>query len=130
MNVPRPPNLLGSFLESAVLSRSSLLGRAVHAHILRTHDTPLPSFLCNHLVNMYSKLDLPNSAQLVLSLTNPRTVVTWTSLISGCVHNRRFTSALLHFSNMRRECVLPNDFTFPCVGGGVYLLVRGLLSGI
>ncbi|ESW15257.1 hypothetical protein PHAVU_007G057700 [Phaseolus vulgaris] len=114
MNAPSP-NLLGSLLESAVSTHSSLLGRAVHALILRTHDTPLSSFLCNHLVNMYSKLDRLNSAELLLSLTNPRTVVTWTSLISGCVHNRRFTSAFLHFSNMRRESVLPNDFTFPCV---------------
>ncbi|BAT94075.1 hypothetical protein VIGAN_08064500 [Vigna angularis var. angularis] len=114
MNAPSP-NLLGSLLESAVSTRSSLLGRSVHALILRTHDTPLSSFLCNHLVNLYSKLDRINSAEILLSLTNPRTVVTWTSLISGCVHNRRFTSALLYFSNMRRECVLPNDFTFPCV---------------
>ncbi|KAK7280118.1 hypothetical protein RJT34_25180 [Clitoria ternatea] len=114
MNV-HSQNLLGSLLESAVSTHSSLLGRAVHAHIIRTHDTPLPSFLCNHLVNMYSKLDHLNSAQRVLSLTHPRNVVTWTSLISGCVHNARFLSALLHFSNMRRECVPPNDFTFPCI---------------
>ncbi|KAJ1423819.1 Tetratricopeptide-like helical domain superfamily [Sesbania bispinosa] len=110
-----PPNLLGCLLESAVSTHSSLLGRAVHAHIIKTHDTPLPSFLCNHLVNMYSKLDHLNSAQHVLSLTNTRTVVTWTSLISGCVQNGRSIAALRHFSNMRRECVHPNDFTFPCV---------------
>ncbi|XP_020227035.1 pentatricopeptide repeat-containing protein At4g14850 [Cajanus cajan] len=115
MNVlPPNPNLLASLLESALSTHSPLLARAVHALILKTHDPPLPSFLCNHLVNTYSKLDLLNSAQLVLSLTNPRTVVTWTSLISGCVRNRRFASALLHFSNMRRDSVPPNDFTFPC----------------
>ncbi|KAL5070092.1 hypothetical protein RYX36_020979 [Vicia faba] len=110
-----PQNLLGSLLESAVSSRCSTLGRAVHAHIIRTHDTPLPSFLSNHLVNMYSKLDLLNSAQFVLSLTHLPTVVTWTSLISGCVHNRRFLAAILHFTNMRRDNVYPNDFTYPCV---------------
>ncbi|MED6134248.1 Pentatricopeptide repeat-containing protein [Stylosanthes scabra] len=64
---------------------------------------------------MYSKLDHLTSAQRVLSLTTTRIVVTWTSLISGCVRNSRFVCALLHFSNMRRECVPPNDFTFPCV---------------
>ncbi|CAL5209681.1 unnamed protein product [Lathyrus oleraceus] len=110
-----PQNLLGSLLESSVSTRCSILGRAVHAHIIRTHDTPLPSFLSNHLVNMYSKLDLLNSAQHVLSLTHLPTVVTWTSLISGCVHNRRFLAAILHFTNMRRDSVYPNDFTYPCV---------------
>ncbi|XP_027363024.1 pentatricopeptide repeat-containing protein At4g14850 [Abrus precatorius] len=114
MNV-HPPNLLGCLLESAVSTHSPVLGRAVHAQIIKTHHTPLPSFLCNHLINMYSKLDLLNSAQHVFSLTHLRTVVTWTSIISGCVQNRRFIPALLHFSNMRRECVPPNDFTFPCV---------------
>ena len=110
-----PPNLLGSLLESAVSTRSSFLGRVVHAQIIKTLDHPIPSFLCNHLVNMYSKLDHLNSAQHVLSLSNDRTVVTWTSLIAGCVQNGQFAAALLHFSNMRQECVQPNDFTFPCV---------------
>ncbi|CAL0324472.1 unnamed protein product [Lupinus luteus] len=109
------PNLLGSLLESAVSSHCSLLGRVVHAYIIKNHDIPLPSFLSNHLINMYSKLDHLNSAQLVLSLTHLRSVVTWTSLISGCVQNRHFITSLIHFSNMCRDSVFPNDFTFPCV---------------
>ncbi|XP_059649584.1 pentatricopeptide repeat-containing protein At4g14850 [Cornus florida] len=108
------PNALASLVESAVSTHSSVLGRAAHAQIIKTLEAPLPSFLYNHLINMYSKLDLPNSAQLVLSLTPNRSVVTWTALIAGSVQNGRFTSALLHFSTMRRECVQPNDFTFPC----------------
>ncbi|KAJ7954880.1 Pentatricopeptide repeat-containing protein [Quillaja saponaria] len=108
------PNSLGSLVESAILTRSSLLGRAVHAQIIKTLNYPLPSFLSNHLVNLYSKLNLLKSAQLVLSLTPYRTVVTWTSLISGSVQNGHFMSALLHFGNMLHECIQPNDFTFPC----------------
>ncbi|OVA05441.1 Pentatricopeptide repeat [Macleaya cordata] len=108
------PNALGSLVESAVLTQSSRIGRATHAQIIKTLTIPLPSFLSNHLVNLYSKLDLPNSAQLVLSLTPDRSVVTWTALISGSVQNGHFSSALLHFSNMRRESIQPNDFTFPC----------------
>ncbi|CAI8610942.1 unnamed protein product [Vicia faba] len=37
------------------------------------------------------------------------------TLISGCVHNRHFLAAILHFTNMRRHNVYPNDFTYPCV---------------
>ncbi|XP_016474252.1 pentatricopeptide repeat-containing protein At4g14850-like [Nicotiana tabacum] len=108
---------LGSLIESAVSTQSLLLGRAVHAHITRTLEPPFPPFLSNHLINLYSKLDAPDSAQLLLSLTPTRyrSVVTWTALIAGSVQSGHFTSALLHFSNMRRECVQPNDFTFPCL---------------
>ena len=107
-------NSLVSLIESAVSTHSPHLGRAIHAQIIKTLDPLLPSFVSNHLVNMYSKLDLPNSAQLVLSLTPTRSVVTWTSLIAGCVQNGHFASALLHFANMSRDCIQPNDFTFPC----------------
>lgn len=65
---------------------------------------------------MYSKLDLPDSAQLVLQLTpdHHRSVVTWTSLIAGFVQNGHFSDALFCFSRMRSEGIEPNDFTFPC----------------
>ncbi|KAL8158214.1 hypothetical protein AgCh_002779 [Apium graveolens] len=66
---------------------------------------------------MYSKLDLPNSAQLAFQLTpdHHRSVVTWTSLISGFVQNGHFVDALLCFSRMRVDSIWPNDHTFPCV---------------
>ncbi|KAG5620295.1 hypothetical protein H5410_005513 [Solanum commersonii] len=110
-------NALGWLIESALSTQSLLLGRAVHAHIIRTIESPFPPFLSNHLINFYSKLDSPNTAQLLLSLTPPRfrSVVTWTALIAGSVQNGHFTSALLHFSDMRRQSVQPNDFTFPCL---------------
>ncbi|KAL8209815.1 hypothetical protein R6Q57_006547 [Mikania cordata] len=109
-------NTLVSLLQTAVSARSSVVGRATHARIIKTMDPPFPSFICNHLVNMYSKLDLLDSAQLMLSLIPPsdRSVVTWTALIAGTVQNGHFSSAILHFANMHRKSILPNDFTFPC----------------
>ncbi|CAN0856858.1 Pentatricopeptide repeat-containing protein At4g14850 [Linum grandiflorum] len=112
------PNALASLLQSAVSTRQPLRGRATHAQIIKTLSLlpphHLPAFLSNHLVSMYSKFDLPGPAELVLRLTPSRSVVTWTSLISGCVQNGHFSSALRHFSNMRRDDILPNDFTLPC----------------
>ncbi|KAJ6356467.1 hypothetical protein OIU78_004546 [Salix suchowensis] len=109
------PNSLASILETAVSTHSSLLGRATHAQILKTLQCAIPPFLSIHLISMYSKLDLPNSAQLLLQLTPTRCVVTWTALISGSVQTGYFSSALIYFSKMRRENIKPNDFTFPCV---------------
>lgn len=110
-------NAVGWLIESAVSTQSLVVGRVVHAHIIRTIEPPFPPFLSNHLINLYSKLDAPNSAQLLLSLTPPRfrSVVTWTALIAGSVQNGHFTSALVHFSHMRCQSVQPNDFTFPCL---------------
>ncbi|PHU25138.1 Pentatricopeptide repeat-containing protein [Capsicum chinense] len=110
-------NALGWLIASAVSTQSLVIGRAVHGHIIRTIEPPFPPFLSNHLINLYSKLDALNSAQLLLSLTptTSRSVVTWTALIAGSVQNGHFTSALSHFSHMRRQSVRPNDFTFPCL---------------
>ncbi|KAG8371547.1 hypothetical protein BUALT_Bualt13G0099300 [Buddleja alternifolia] len=111
------PKSLGSLVESAVSTQSTLLGRAAHAHVIKNLGLALDSTLSNHLINMYSKLDRPDNARTVLSLTpvHFRSVVTWTSLISGNVQNGHFASALSDFATMRRECVQPNDFTFPCL---------------
>ncbi|KAJ4830146.1 hypothetical protein Tsubulata_019933, partial [Turnera subulata] len=108
------PNSLAALLETAVTFRSSLIGRATHGFIVRALPSSLPPFLYTHLINMYSKLDLLNSAQLVLQLTPARCVVTWTALISGAAQNGHFSAALRHFSAMLRENIRPNDFTFPC----------------
>ncbi|KAJ8546598.1 hypothetical protein K7X08_034108 [Anisodus acutangulus] len=111
-------NDVKSLIESALSTKSLVVGRAVHGYMIRTISPPFPPFLSNHLINLYSKLDSPNSAQLLLSLIPPpsRSVVTWTALISGSVQNGHFTSALSHFSHMRRhDSVQPNDFTFPCL---------------
>ncbi|KAG5560124.1 hypothetical protein RHGRI_003422 [Rhododendron griersonianum] len=61
------PAAAASLLESAMSTHSPLLGRSTHAQILKTLSTN-PPFLSNHLIHMYSKLDLPSSAHLVLRL--------------------------------------------------------------
>ncbi|KAL6538955.1 Pentatricopeptide repeat-containing protein [Orobanche minor] len=111
------PKALASLVESAVSTRSSLLGRAAHAQVIRTLGLALNAFLSNHLINMYAKLDRPDSARILLSLTPVyfRSVVTWTAVIAGNVQNGHFASALSFFATMRRESVQPNEFTFPCL---------------
>ncbi|KAL8139542.1 hypothetical protein V2J09_005563 [Rumex salicifolius] len=103
-----------TLLSAAVSSRSPLLGRAAHAQIIKTFSPLPPPHLSNHLINMYSKLDFPTSAHLVLSLSSSSSVVAWTSLISGLVQNGHFSTALNHFSLMLCLSIMPNDYTFPC----------------
>ncbi|CAI9770755.1 unnamed protein product [Fraxinus pennsylvanica] len=65
------PKALASLVESAVSTQSILLGRAVHAHVIKTLGLDMDAFLSNYLIK-YSKLDLPLLAQLVLSYTQIR----------------------------------------------------------
>ncbi|KAK8923986.1 Pentatricopeptide repeat-containing protein [Platanthera zijinensis] len=105
---------LAGAVELAVSSGSILLGRAAHAQILKSVDPPpLPSFLSNHLINMYAKLDHPSAAALLLSLDPSPSVVSFTALISGAAQNRRPLLALRLFPVLLRSSARPNDFTLP-----------------
>ncbi|XP_068650890.1 pentatricopeptide repeat-containing protein At4g14850 [Aristolochia californica] len=109
------PNSLGAVLQSAVTARSPLLGRAAHAQVLRSLAPSIPSFLSNHLLNFYAKLDFPCHALTVLSQTRSPSVVSFTALIAGFAQNSRHVSSLRIFSAMLRSSVAPNDYTLPCV---------------
>lgn len=124
------PKSLAALVESAVSAQSPRLGRAAHARIIRVLGVALDSFLSNHLIHMYSKLDRSDSARAVLSLTpvHFRSVVTWTSLIAGDVQNGHFASAISSFTTMRYESLQPNDFTFPCLFKAAAALQSPLLG--
>ncbi|CAD6235009.1 unnamed protein product [Miscanthus lutarioriparius] len=77
------PQLLAGAVEAAIASRSPRLGRAAHARALRLLAPALPPFICAHLVNLYSKLDLPGAAAAALAADPSPTVVSYMAFISG-----------------------------------------------
>lgn len=108
------PQLLAAAVEAAIASRSPRLGRAAHARALRLLSSPtLPPFFRAHLVNLYSKLDLPAAAAAALSSDPSPTVVSFTAFISGAAQHARPLPALSAFAAMLRLGLRPNDFTFP-----------------
>ncbi|XP_020590839.1 LOW QUALITY PROTEIN: pentatricopeptide repeat-containing protein At4g14850-like [Phalaenopsis equestris] len=108
------PQAFAGAVELAVSSRSLLLGRSTHAQIIKSlYPPPVPSFLSNHLINMYAKLDLPSPAFLLLSLDPSPSVVSFTALISGAAQNNRPLLALNLFPLLLRSSLRPNDFTLP-----------------
>ncbi|PKA61399.1 Pentatricopeptide repeat-containing protein [Apostasia shenzhenica] len=138
---PNGPQALAGAIELAVSSSSLLLGRAAHAQIVKAlYPLPLPSFLSNHLINMYSKLDLPGPASLVLSLDPCPSVVSFTALISGAAQNYHPLLALRIFPLLLRSSSRPNDFTLPsvlkaaasipCAVAGIQLHAFSLKSGL
>uniref|UniRef100_A0A0D3HNE3 DYW domain-containing protein n=1 Tax=Oryza barthii TaxID=65489 RepID=A0A0D3HNE3_9ORYZ len=110
---PADPQLLAAAFESAIASRSPRLGRAAHARALRLIAPALPPFICAHLVNLYSKLDLPAAAAAALASDPHPTVVSYTAFISGAAQHGRPLPALSAFAGMLRLGLRPNDFTFP-----------------
>ncbi|RLN09237.1 pentatricopeptide repeat-containing protein [Panicum miliaceum] len=73
------PQLLAAAVETAIASRSPRLGRAAHARALRLLAPAIPPFICAHLVNLYSKLDLLGPAAAALASDPSPTVVSYTA---------------------------------------------------
>ncbi|WVZ50899.1 hypothetical protein U9M48_002106 [Paspalum notatum var. saurae] len=104
---------LAAVVEAAISARSPRLGRAAHARALRLLAPSVPPFICAHLVNLYSKLDLPGAAAAALAADPSPTVVSFTAFISGAAQHGRPVPALSAFAAMLRLGLRPNDFTFP-----------------
>ncbi|CAN1270381.1 Pentatricopeptide repeat-containing protein At4g14850 [Linum perenne] len=104
---------LCAFLNACADTLNLVLGKQLHGFVMRSGFESDVS-VSNGLIDFYGKCKEVGPAELILRLAPSHSVVTWTSLISGCVQNGHFSSALRLFSNMRREDILPNDFTLPC----------------
>lgn len=89
-----------------------LKGTSIHAYFIKGY-IPFTLFLQNHLLNMYIKCkDLTSALQLFNEMPE-RNVVSWSSVMKGCVHNGCASEALLLFSCMHHEGIVkPNEFTF------------------
>ncbi|KAE8687549.1 Pentatricopeptide repeat-containing protein [Hibiscus syriacus] len=73
------------------------------------------SMVCNALVDMYSKCGRICEAQEVFHAMPEKTIVSWTTMISGCALNGKFEEALDLFHQMRALGFKPNHITFLAV---------------
>ncbi|KAK3013892.1 hypothetical protein RJ639_009380 [Escallonia herrerae] len=82
-------------------------GRVVHGQIFR-HGFESDVFVQNGLVALYAKCGQINLARVVFDALGDRTVVSWTSIISGYAQNGQPLKALRIFSRMRELGVEPD----------------------
>uniref|UniRef100_A0A2N9IUM6 DYW domain-containing protein n=1 Tax=Fagus sylvatica TaxID=28930 RepID=A0A2N9IUM6_FAGSY len=87
--------------------RALEMGRLVHGQIFR-HGFESDVFVQNSLVAMYVKCSQPRRARTVFDGLYDRTIVTWTSIISGYAQNGEPMEALRIFSQMRQSNVNPD----------------------
>ncbi|XWS35050.1 hypothetical protein CRYUN_Cryun21dG0092900 [Craigia yunnanensis] len=71
--------------------------------------------VCNALIDMYSKCGSICDAREVFRAMPERTIVSWTSMISGCAVNGEFGEALDLFHQIRGLGFKPNHITFLAV---------------
>lgn len=102
-------------------------GREVHAQIFR-YGLESDVFVQNGLVAMYAKCGRIDCAHLVFDRICDRTVVSWTSILSGCAQNGHPLDALRIFGEMRSSDVKPDWVSLVSVLKA-YTDVEGLQQG-
>ncbi|CAA6658921.1 unnamed protein product [Spirodela intermedia] len=89
-------------------------GQALHAMVVKwSLDSHTP--VCNGLVNLYAKCGEFTSAESVFERVELKDVVTWNSLISGCLCNGLEDRAAFYFKEMSISSARPDQVTFSCL---------------
>ncbi|KAA8528394.1 hypothetical protein F0562_035749 [Nyssa sinensis] len=101
-------------LQECIDKNSVSEAQAIHAHIIKT-GTHEDLFLMTFLVNVYAKCGIMGDAHKVFDNLPRRNVVTWTSLMTGYVHNSQPELALRVFQEMLEVGAYPTSYTLGIV---------------
>ncbi|XP_054822630.1 pentatricopeptide repeat-containing protein At3g12770 [Prosopis cineraria] len=83
------------------------LSRLIHGQIFR-HGLGLDGFVQNGLVALYAKCGHIDRARVVFDGLHDRTIVSWTSIISGYAQNGKAMEALRMFDKLRKTGLRPD----------------------
>ncbi|KAI3753486.1 hypothetical protein L2E82_25540 [Cichorium intybus] len=103
--------LLSTFSEFSILEEGRRKGREVHAYVIRNGITNSNVAIGNSLINMYSKCGSITEAVSSFKLMTQKDQVSWNSIITGFDQNGYFKDAVMMFCLMRRNQVIPANFT-------------------
>ncbi|OVA13735.1 Pentatricopeptide repeat [Macleaya cordata] len=90
------------------------LGRWINRYVILKNFRKTV-IVCNALMDMYSKCGSMNDARELFQSMPERTIVSWTTMISGSALNGEFKEALDIFSQMVDLGIKPNHITFLAV---------------
>ncbi|XP_004292817.1 PREDICTED: pentatricopeptide repeat-containing protein At2g04860 [Fragaria vesca subsp. vesca] len=93
------------------------LGLAFHGYGLKT-GLAADSLVVNGLISMYSRFDKIEDAFSLFSEMGEKPLITWNSLISGCVQAGRSSDALELFSQMQMSGHSPDSVTISSLLSG------------
>jgi pentatricopeptide repeat protein len=89
-------------------------GREIHGEVYRKKVHNIDERLSNALVDMYAKCGLFSKAHEVFESLGTKSVISWTSLISGYVKHEQSEEALNCFRLMQSQGIPPNVVTYAC----------------
>ncbi|KAI4386317.1 hypothetical protein MLD38_004258 [Melastoma candidum] len=123
----------------AAMSACSQLGAATLGNwiccFVNRHRLKKSISFQNAVIDMYAKTGNIAKATEVFDTMKSRSVVSWTTMISGLAFHAKGGEALKVFSRMQREKIQPNKITFiavlsACSHSGLYELGRGFLNAM
>ncbi|KAJ0680841.1 putative tetratricopeptide-like helical domain superfamily [Helianthus annuus] len=103
-----------SLLQKCVQNNSFQQDPVIHAHIVKS-GTQQDLFVMTSLVNIYGKCGATEATRKVFDHLSKRNVVTWTSLMSGYVHNSQPEEAIHVFIQMLEHGSYPTNYTIRVV---------------
>ncbi|KAL7097944.1 hypothetical protein ACP275_10G174600 [Erythranthe tilingii] len=93
--------------------KNLLRGQSFHAHVIKSGLQTIP-LICHHLINFYSKVQLPYLSEQIFRETHFKSSTTWSSIISCFTQNELPFNGLEYFKLMlRNDGMFPDDYTFP-----------------
>ncbi|XP_047330700.1 pentatricopeptide repeat-containing protein At4g21065-like [Impatiens glandulifera] len=87
------------------------LGKWVESYIEK-ENIPRTVELCNASIDMFSKTGDINRAMKLFRGMSKRTIVSWTSMISGLANNGQGSEAISMFEEMKEAGIAPDDVAF------------------
>lgn len=104
-----------SNLVESTRGKDLLKGQSFHAHLIKSGLQIIP-LVCHHLINFYSKLQLPYCSERIFHETQFKSSTTWSSIISCFAQNELPLHGFEYFKLMRRnDGMIPDDYILPCV---------------
>lgn len=101
-------------LQACACVLAAFEGKKVHHYVLQT-EFRSDIFVCNALIDMYSKCNLLDVAQLVFNGMHERDTVSWNLLITWYTQSGYGEKALVLFHQMQVEKIVPDHFTFASI---------------
>ncbi|KAG6532126.1 pentatricopeptide repeat-containing protein At3g09040, mitochondrial-like [Zingiber officinale] len=107
-------NTFAAALSFSWRNNSPVLGSRIHGQIIKSGFSA-DTFSQNNLLTMYSKCREVDHASKVFDEMADRNLVSWTSMISGFVHNNEHEKGFNLYIEMMRAGFVPNEFSLASV---------------
>ncbi|KAL8092120.1 hypothetical protein AgCh_034421 [Apium graveolens] len=102
--------IMVSVLQACISLGNFVVGRMYHGFVI-CGGLNFDLFVGNSLIDMYSKYSDPDAALEVFTVMPERNLVSWNSMLSGFVHNKKYVEAISVFCSMSEKDIQVDEIT-------------------